>query len=304
MAVTSSPGRTTSRFGRTSRAAAYVRLTKPRIVELLVVTAVPAMFVAARGVPSGWLVLATVAGGALAAGGANAVNCYCDRDIDERMARTLGRPLPAGSLPAGAALRFGIALNVVAFAILWPAANLLAAGLALAATLYYVFVYTIALKRRTTMNIVIGGAAGAAPVLVGWAAVTGGLAAEAWVLFMIVFLWTPAHFWALAIRHRDDYAAAGVPMLPSVAGLPATTREILRYALLTVAVSLLFGAAARMGLVYLASAGVLGAFFVARAVALRREPGERRAMAVFGFSVTYLGLLFVSMAVDTLMHVP
>src|SRR6185437_12111208 len=199
------------RRGLTARVGAYLALTKPRIIELLLVTTLPTMVVAARGIPSGWLALATLAGGALAAGGANAVNMYVDRDIDALMKRTRNRPLVTGAVTPRAALIFAITLEVAAFAELWSAVNLLSAVLAVSATLFYVFVYTLWLKRTSKQNIVIGGAAGAVPVLVGWSAVTGRLALAPVVLFAVIFLWTPPHFWALAVRYRDDYAAY-VPM--------------------------------------------------------------------------------------------
>ena len=191
---------------------AYIRLTKPRVVELLLITTVPSMVLAQRGWPRTWLVVATVFAGALAAGGANTINSWIERDRDKLMKRTADRPLPTGLINATHALIFGIALNVIAFIALWAVANLLAALLTMAATLFYIFVYTIWLKPRTEQNIVIGGAAGAVPVLVGWAAVTNTVAATAWVMFAIIFTWTPAHFWALAMKYRDDYAAADFPM--------------------------------------------------------------------------------------------
>src|SRR4051794_22952110 len=211
---------------------AYLRLTKPRVIELLLVTAVPPMILAQQGFPSLRLVLAVVVGGALAAGGANTINCWIERDRDQLMKRTHGRPLPQGEIVASRALAFGIILNVLAFILLATVANLLAAVLTLSATLFYVFVYTLWLKPRTVQNIVIGGAAGAVPALVGWAAVKNGLDAPAWILFAIVFFWTPAHFWALAMKYRDDYAAAGIPMLPVVRGLEVTTRQIAAYAMI------------------------------------------------------------------------
>ena len=207
---------------------AYVRLTKPRVIELLLVTAVPPMFLAEGGIPVWSLIFAVVVGGALAAGGANTINCWIERDRDQLMRRTHGRPLPMGEINPTHALVFGIVLNVIAFALLATVANLLAAALTLSATLFYVFVYTIWLKPRTVQNIVIGGAAGAVPALVGWAAVANDLAAPAWILFLVVFLWTPAHFWALALKYRDDYAAAGIPMLPVVAGVDMTAKADLR----------------------------------------------------------------------------
>jgi len=280
---------------------AYVRLTKPRVIELLLVTAVPPMVLAARGVPSGWLVLAVVVGGALAAGGANTINCWIERDRDQLMRRTHGRPLPTGEIVPSHALVFGVLLNVAAFAYLWAAANLLAASLAIAATLFYVFVYTVWLKPRTVQNIVIGGAAGAVPALVGWAAVTGRVGAPAWVLFAVVFSWTPAHFWALAMKYRDDYAAAGIPMLPVVAGTRTTTRQIAGYAAVTVVTTLLLGVFTRVGPVYLAAAAVLGATFVVAAIRLLRDPSPQRAIRFFTLSNLYLMLVFAAVAVDALL---
>ncbi len=277
---------------------AYVALTKPRIIELLLVTTVPAMVLAERGLPSLWLILAVLFGGTLAAGGANTLNCYIDRDIDDLMKRTHDRPLPAGTIAPVNALAFGITLEVVAFAWLWSTANLLSAVLAVSATLFYVFVYTLWLKRSTTQNIVIGGAAGAAPVLVGWAAVTGEVGLPAWIMFAIIFVWTPPHFWALAVRHRDDYAAAGVPMLPVVKGIPATARQIVAYSFVLVAVTLWLYPAAAMGVPYLASAVVLGALFIHHAIRLLRDPTT--AARLFTYSITYLGLLFAAIAVDAI----
>ncbi len=209
-----------------ARLAGFVALTKPRIVELLLVTTLPTMVVAARGWPPAGLVLATLLGGSLAAGGANAINMYVDRDIDAVMHRTRNRPLVTGVVQPAAALRFAVALEVVAFAELWALVNLLSAALAVSATLFYVFVYSLWLKRSTRQNIVIGGAAGAVPVLVGWAAVRNGLGLAPLVLFAIIFVWTPPHFWALAVKYREDYAAADVPMLPAVASLAVTARQI------------------------------------------------------------------------------
>jgi len=285
-----------------ARVQAYVGLTKPRIIELLLVTTVPAMVLADRGFPSPWLVLAVLAGGTMAAGGANTINCVLDRDIDEMMRRTHRRPLPAGSVTPRAALRFGIALEVLAFAWLWASVNLLAATLAVGATAFYVFVYTMWLKRTTTQNIVIGGAAGAVPVLVGWAAVTGRIGLPAWVMFAIVFMWTPPHFWALAMKYRDDYAAAGVPMLPVVAGPKAAARQILAYSVVLVGVTLTLCPAAKMGPVYLVAAVVLGARFLRCAHQLSRDNSSRAALRLFSFSITYLGLLFMAIAVDAVIQ--
>jgi protoheme IX farnesyltransferase len=286
------------------RAGRYVALTKPRVVELLLVTTVPAMFLAAGGVPDLGLVAAVLVGGALAAGGANTINCWIERDRDQLMRRTRHRPLPSGTVDPGRALAFGVALEVVAFALLAATANLLAASLALSATLFYVFVYTVWLKPRTAQNIVIGGAAGAVPVLVGWAAVTGSLAAPAWVLFAVVFTWTPAHFWALALRYRDDYEAAHIPMLPVVQGAAAAATQILAYAVLVVAVSLGLPLVSTVGVVYVTAAALLGAAFVAPAVQLRADPSPTRAIAFFHRSNLYLALLFAAVAVDVVLQLP
>lgn len=288
---------------RLSRVASnYLALTKPRIVLLLLITTVPAMILADRGLPTLWLVVATLLGGTLSAGGANAINQYVDRDIDSVMTRTRRRPLPAHAIEPRRALLFGIALGVVGFLWLAFVVNLLAALLSLAALLFYVFVYTLWLKRSTPQNIVIGGAAGAAPALVGWAAVTGRVQWPAVVLFAVVFVWTPPHFWALSLRYRRDYAAAGVPMLPVVAGDEATIRQILVYAWLLVGVSLALWPVARTGLIYPASAVVLGGIFVARAVHLRAKRSAGAAMSLFRYSLAYLALLFPAVAVDTLVR--
>ncbi len=283
-------------------ARAYFLLTKPRIIELLLVTTVPTMFIAARGVPSPWLMAATLFGGSLSAASANVLNCYLDRDIDALMRRTARRPLPAHRVDPADALRFGLVLGVAGFVWLWAAVNLLSAVLATSAILFYVFVYTLGLKRRSTQNIVIGGAAGAVPVLVGWSAVTGRVDLPALVLFAIIFYWTPPHFWALSLRFKDDYAAAGVPMLPVVRGAKETSTQILYYTVLLVAVSLLLYPAGRMGAVYLAAAVALGGAFIWRALELRRDLDGRRAIRLFSFSNTYLALLFGAMAVDAVVR--
>ena len=276
---------------------AYVALTKPRIIELLLITTVPAMVLAEGGWPDTWLVIATLIGGTLSAGGANAINNYFDRDIDVVMRRTSRRPLPRDAIPASSALWFGIVLGVIGFLWLWLFVNLPAGLLATAALLFYVLVYTMALKRSTPQNIVIGGAAGAVPVLVGWAAVTGSLAPAAWLLFGIVFCWTPPHFWALAMRYKDDYASAGVPMLPVVVGEQRTTWYILGYSLLLTAVSLLLWPVAPTGALYPIAALILGALFVVEAARLIRTP--ERSMALFRYSTIYLAVLFAVIWVDT-----
>jgi heme o synthase len=295
-----------ARVSPRSRAMAYLALTKPRIIELLLVTTVPTMVVAEQGLPSLGLVVATVLGGTLAAGGANAINMYVDRDIDRLMKRTQLRPLVTGVISASGALTFAVALEVVAFVELWVLVNPLSAVLAVSATLFYVFVYTLWLKRTSRQNIVIGGAAGAVPVLVGWSAVTGSLGWAPVVLFAVIFYWTPPHFWALAIRYREDYAAASVPMLPVVVSLRATAIRILVYTVLLWGLTILFAPVAGMGHLYVGSAVALGAVFTALAIQLIRrsaEPtAEKAAMRVFGWSITYITLLFGAMALDQLVR--
>jgi protoheme IX farnesyltransferase len=286
---------------RRPKVLAYVALTKPRIIELLLITTVPTMIVAERGLPSWWLMFATVAGGTLAAGGANAMNMYVDRDIDQVMRRTQARPLVTGEITPPRALAFAIGIEVAAFVWLWGFVNLLSACLAVSACLFYVFVYTLWLKRSSTSNIVIGGAAGAVPVLVGWAAVRNSLAWTPVVLFAVIFYWTPPHFWALAIKYRDDYAAADVPMLPVVAGLRRTAVRIVGYTIVLWGLTVLLGPVAGLGLTYMVSANVLGAVFLALCVWLVRAPSPKLALRVFSFSITYLTLLFVAMAVDQLL---
>jgi protoheme IX farnesyltransferase len=284
---------------------AYISLTKPRIIELLLVTTVPTMVLAAGGIPSIWLMTAVVLGGTLAAGGANAINMYVDRDIDDVMRRTRHRPLPRHAVTPGRALAFGIGLSVAAFVFLWLTVNLLSAVLALSATAFYVFVYTMWLKRTTPQNIVIGGAAGCVPVLVAWAAVTGEVGLPALVLFAIIFYWTPPHFWALALRYRGDYAAARVPMLPVVRGEVETARQIVLYTIALIAVSLLLLPAAGMGWIYFAAAVVLGGAFLRSALLLRADAGSgRAAIGLFRYSISYLTLLFAAVAVDAIFRFP
>jgi protoheme IX farnesyltransferase len=285
-----------------TRLAGYVALTKPRIIELLLITTVPTQVVAARGLPSGWLMLNTVLGGALAAGGANAINMYVDRDIDAVMERTKGRPLVTGVVSPRAALTFAVCLEIAAFAWLWGWVNLLSAVLGVAACLFYVFIYTLWLKRTSAHNIVIGGAAGAAPVLIGWSSVTNSLGWAPVVLFAVMFYWTPPHFWALAVKYKDDYASVDVPMLPSVASMRTTATRILSYTVILWALTLLFSAVADMGWIYLGSAVALGALFTFLAVKLLLDPTTKRAMAVFTYSITYITLLFGAMAVDQLVR--
>lgn len=276
----------------------YVALTKPRIIELLLITTVPAMVAAASGWPGTWLVLATLVGGTFSAGGANALNSYHDRDIDQIMKRTARRPLAREVVTPRQARRLGWSLGALGFGWLWLFTNLTAAALSTAALLFYVYVYTIGLKRNTDQNIVIGGAAGAAPALVGWAAVTGSLGLPAWILFAVVFAWTPPHFWALALKYRDDYAAAGVPMMPVVRGVEHTTRKMVTYAMITTLFSLTLVPAAGLGRIYLLSALILGAWFVAQSIWVMFRP--QRAMRLFGYSNLYLALLFAALTVDRL----
>jgi protoheme IX farnesyltransferase len=285
-----------------TRVAGYIALTKPRIIELLLVTTVPTMVVAEQGIPSIWLMINTVIGGALAAGGANAINMYVDRDIDALMERTKDRPLVTGLISPRAGLTFAIALEIIAFFWLWGFVNLLTAALGVAACLFYVFVYTLWLKRTSKSNIVIGGAAGAVPVLIGWTAVTNSLSWAPIVLFAVMFYWTPPHFWALAIKYRDDYSSADVPMLPSVASLKTTATRILLYTLLLWGLTLVFSPVADMGGLYLVSAIVLGAAFTWFAWRLLEEPSTARAMKVFTYSITYITLLFGAMALDVLVR--
>jgi protoheme IX farnesyltransferase len=296
MALTSAE--LTHRPSLATQVGAYVALTKPRIIELLLVTTLPTMVVARRGLPSVWLMVATLLGGTCAAGGANAINMFVDRDIDRVMHRTRNRPLVTGAMAPRNALIFAVGLEGIAFAELWAFVNVLSAALAVSATLFYVFVYTLWLKRRSSQNIVIGGAAGAVPVLVGWAAVTDHLTWTPVVLFAIIFVWTPPHFWALAFKYKEDYQAADVPMLPAVATFARTAREILIYSVLLVGVTVLLAPVASLGVIYLVSASLLGLVFVGLAARLRWRATPKAAMQLFSYSITYLTLLFVLMAVD------
>ncbi len=284
---------------------AYVALTKPRIIELLLVTTVPAMVLAEQGMPSLGLVLATLGGGSLAAGSANALNCYYDRDIDVVMHRTSRRPLAQRTVPPFNALVFGLVLGVLSFVGLLVTTNLLSAVLAVVAIGFYVLVYTMLLKRRTSQNIVWGGAAGCMPVLIGWSAVTGTVAWPAVALFMVIFFWTPPHFWALAMRFREDYAAASVPMLPVVATPALVASRIVAYSWAMVATSLLLVAPlGPSGPVYAVSAVLLGGAFLREALLLKarvRRGVEAFPMRLFHWSITYLALLFLAVAVDALL---
>ena len=288
----------------TSKLGGFVALTKPRIIELLLITTVPTMVLAQGAWPRTTLVLITLLGGTLAAGGANAINMVVDRDIDKLMPRTQGRPLVTGLLQPTEALVFAIALEVLAFAVLWAWANLLSAVLALSATCFYVFIYTLWLKRTSTQNIVIGGAAGAVPVLVGWAAVQNNVAWAPVMLFVVMFLWTPPHFWALAIKYADDYRAANVPMLPAVATPAVTVRKMVIYTALMVISTLVMWPVAELGLIYGISAIVFGALFLWGTIDLGRNPTAGRAMRVFGYSITYVTLLFGAMTIDVLVRHP
>jgi protoheme IX farnesyltransferase len=311
MVLTTSTVGQSSRIGIGQVVRAYVELTKPRIIELLLVTTLPAMVLADRGIPTLGLTAATLGGGTLAAGSANALNCYFDRDIDAVMKRTSMRPLARGGPGAPvsplASLVFGLTLGVVSTALLLATTNVLAAMLTVAAIVIYVLGYTLGLKRRTSQNIVWGGAAGCMPVLIGWAAVTGKLALPALLLFAVVFFWTPPHFWALALRFRDDYAAAGVPMLPVVASPSRVTAHILAYSWAMVACSLALVPAAGLGPVYAVAASLLAGVFLREVHALRRRvlaAAEHRSMRVFHASITYLSLLSVAVVVDVLVHRP
>ena len=277
----------------------YIELTKPRIISLLLFTATGGMFLASRGTPDLTLLSLVLVSGALAAGGANALNHCLDRDIDARMRRTLSRPVVAGRIQSREALVFGTALNAISFMILSAFVNPLSALLTLSATLFYVFVYTMSLKRTTPQNIVIGGAAGAIPPVVGWTAVTGHLDLSALYMFAIVLFWTPPHFWALSLLLKDDYARARIPMLPVVVGVAATKRSILLYTALVVALTLMFFTTGSLWWIYLASASALGAVFLFFAWRLLKLPGIAGARRLFSYSMLYLALLFVAIMVDS-----
>jgi protoheme IX farnesyltransferase len=279
----------------------YVRLTKPRVISLLLLTTLLAMIMAEGGWPSGATVLWTMIGGYLAAGGANAINQWFDRDIDARMRRTASRPIVAGRVGPAHALVYALTISVASALILGFGVNWLTAGLAMLGSVLYVFLYTWWLKRATTQNIVIGGAAGAVPPLVGWAAAEGSIGLGALILFAIVFYWTPPHFWALALLLRKDYAEVGVPMLPVVRGVEETARQVLLWTVVLVGVTLLPVAAGISGAFYLTSAAVLGALFLMSAWQLTRRPDERRARSTFSFSMLYLALLFAALATDAVL---
>lgn len=303
--TTSAPELTRERLGFRRKAKAYFELTKPRVIELLLVSTVPTMILAQRGIPDIWLILATVIGGAFSAGSANSFNCYIDADIDKIMGRTKGRPLVTGELTRREAYWFAWGLGVLSVVWLAVLVNLLAALLSLAAILFYVFVYTLLLKRRTPQNIVWGGAAGSMPVLIGWAAVTNELAPAAWVLFLIIFLWTPPHYWPLSLRYKKDYTDAGVPMLPVVRNNHTVGVQIILYAWALVASTLLLIPVASMGLIYAITALITGAWFVVESYRLYRQAiaGEiANPMRLFHGSISYLTLLFIAIAIDPLLN--
>jgi len=287
------------------KAKAYFELTKPRVIELLLVSTVPTMILAQRGIPDLWLMIATVVGGALSAGSANSFNCYIDADIDKIMGRTKGRPLVTGELTKSEAYIFAWVLGVLSVVWLAVLVNPLAATLSLAAILFYVFVYTLLLKRRTPQNIVWGGAAGSMPVLIGWAAVTNELAPAAWVLFLIIFLWTPPHYWPLSLRYKQDYTDAGVPMLPVVRNNKTVGVQIILYAWALVASTLLLIPIGTMGLIYTLTAFLTGTWFLFESYRLYRQAivGEiTNPMRLFHGSISYLTLLFVAIAIDPLLY--
>jgi len=294
--------RRVARLGRTL--SLYLALTKPRIIELLLVTTLPTMVLAAKGLPSARLVVATMVGGSLAAGGANVLNCYLDRDIDALMRRTAGRPLASRDVPPRRALAFGVVLSVAAVTLLVLTVNPLAAWLAGVAIAFYVLVYTAGLKRRTSSNIVWGGAAGCMPVLIGWSAVTGSLTWTPLVLFAVIFLWTPPHFWPLAMQFKEDYRVAQVPMLPVVAADDVATAGIVVYSWAMVTVSLLLWPVASLGPVYGASAVLLGLAFLREAYGLRGRALRHQRLQpgrLFHGSIVYLTVLFTALAVDVLL---
>ena len=303
--TTTAPEITRERPNFRRKAKAYFELTKPRVIELLLVSTVPTMILAQRGLPDIWLILATVIGGAFSAGSANSFNCYIDADIDKIMGRTKGRPLVTGELTKKEAYRFAWGLGVLSVVWLALLVNLLAALLSLAAILFYVFVYTLLLKRRTPQNIVWGGAAGSMPVLIGWAAVTNELAPAAWVLFLIIFLWTPPHYWPLSLRYKQDYTDAGVPMLPVVRNNQTVGVQIILYAWALVASTLVLIPVASMGIIYTITALATGTWFVVESYRIYRQAivGEiANPMRLFHGSISYLTLLFIAIAVDPLLY--
>ncbi|KIP53493.1 heme o synthase [Leucobacter komagatae] len=284
--------------------AAYVSLTKPRVMELLLVVTVPAMILAEGGLPGLWLVLATLIGGAMSAGSAGAFNCYIDRDMDRKMQRTQGRPLVTGEISDRGALAFAWILGVLSVVWLAATTNWLAAALSVAAIFFYVVIYTLVLKRHSEQNIIWGGIAGCFPVLIGWAAVTGSLAWPAWIFFLVIFLWTPAHYWPLSMRYRDDYAAAGVPMLGVVRGRTTVGLQVILYTWATIAASLLLIPAAQMGWTYTIGSLIVGGYFIIEAHSLYSSAirgQEGKPMRVFHGSIAYLSVLSILIAVDPLL---
>jgi protoheme IX farnesyltransferase len=297
-------GRLVTPAGWLERSRAYLSLTKPRIVGELLITTVPTMLVASRQLPSARLVLLTLLGGALGAGGAHACNMVYDRDIDAVMERTRHRPLVTGVISPRGALVFAALVEAASFLVLWQTVNLVSAVLTLSAAVFYVVVYTMWLKRSSPQNIVIGGAAGAVPPLVGWAAVTGHIGAPALILFGVIFLWTPPHFWALALRYRDDYTSAAVPMLPSTTTTKVVVDQMLAYTLALVGLSVALDPIAHLGAVFLAVTLVSGAAFLWQVFKLRADSSPRQAMKVFGLSISYLTVLFVAMGLTALVQHP
>jgi len=298
---------TPKKGGFVGKTKAYVALTKPRVIELLLITTVPTMILAQQGMPNLWLVLNTPIDGALSAGSANSFNCYIDADIDKVMGRTKGRPLVTGELTKREAFVFAWVIGLASVAWLWITANFLAAMLSVAAILFYVLVYTLLLKRRTPQNIVWGGAAGSMPVLIGWAAVTNSVSIAAWVLFLVIFLWTPPHYWPLSMRYREDYATAGVPMLPVVRGDKTVAVQIILYSWALFISTLILIPAANMGWIYTATALVTGGWFMWESYLLYRQGFKgsvKNPMRLFHGSITYLTLLFIAIAIDPLIHLP
>jgi protoheme IX farnesyltransferase len=299
--------KTSTKRSPLSKAKAYFALTKPRVIELLLITTVPTMILAKQGIPDLLLVLATLVGGALSAGSANAFNCYIDADIDKIMGRTKNRPLVTGELSKREALIFAFVVGALSVAWLWVTTNFLAAMLSLSAILFYVLVYTLLLKRRTPQNIVWGGAAGAMPALIGWAAVTNDLSVSAWLLFLIIFLWTPPHYWPLSMRYKDDYAAAGVPMLPVVRSPQVVGVQIVLYSWALVVSTLLLIPASNLGWIYTATAIVTGAWFLIGATSLyisSKSGDVKNPMRLFHRSITHLTILFIAIAIDPLVKLP
>jgi protoheme IX farnesyltransferase len=296
--------------GRRSKAAAYLALTKPRIIELLLVTTVPVMFLAHKGIPSLWLIVATLVGGALSAGAANTFNCVYDRDIDAEMHRTSNRPMVTGEISPREGVVFGLVLTVVSTVWFAVVVNWLSAALSLGAIVMYAVGYTMILKRRTAQNIVWGGAAGCMPVLIGWSAVANSVSWSAVILFLVIFFWTPPHYWPLSMKFKDDYAAANVPMLPVVEKFVVVARQIVAYSWAMVAVSLALVWVNPMGWVYLGTALVTGVLFLLEAHRLLRvaksgaDPQALKPMRLFHFSITYVGILFLGVAVDPLLYLP